>query len=97
MTPADNRHPYSSIYPRHYIAYRAPPAQANSGLAISINGDLNKPFWTEVPWTDDFVDIETNTAPKFRTAVKMRWDEEFLYVGKIKLLILVSDSSAILA
>jgi hypothetical protein len=82
---------YDAIYPQQYIAYRAPIRSDNDGgstsscpppLAIDIDGNLDKPFWSEVPWTQDFVDIATDTVPKFRTRVKMRWDDDFLYVGE---------------
>ena len=90
--------PYAAIYPRQYVALRAPPppphpSSSSSTLdespgslpaattATTIDGDLEKSFWTDVDWTDDFVDIATDTSPGFRTKVKMRWDDEFLYVG----------------
>ena len=86
MVPVDNQllsRPYAAIYPRQYIAYRAPPSAASSeSPAVTIDGDLDKPFWNDVAWTEDFVDIATDTAPKFRTRVKMRWDDNFLYVGR---------------
>lgn len=50
--------------------------------AVTIDGNLDKDFWKDVDWTDDFVDIATDTVPKFHTRVKMRWDDEYLYVGK---------------
>lgn len=90
--------PYAAIYPRQYVALRAPPppphpSSSSSTLdespgslpaattATTIDGDLDKSFWSDVDWTDDFVDIATDTSPGFRTKVKMRWDDEFLYVG----------------
>ena len=90
--------PYGSIYPRQYIAYRVPIVPASdvdndnntdpsssmslSSPAVTIDGNLDKDFWTDVDWTDDFVDIATDAAPNFQTRVKMRWDDEYLYVGK---------------
>ena len=50
--------------------------------AVTIDGNLEKDFWSDVDWTDDFVDIATSARPKFQTRVKMKWDDEFLYVGK---------------
>eukprot|EP00584_Thalassiosira_punctigera_P022757 CAMPEP_0172575578 /NCGR_PEP_ID=MMETSP1067-20121228/137283_1 /TAXON_ID=265564 ORGANISM="Thalassiosira punctigera, Strain Tpunct2005C2" /NCGR_SAMPLE_ID=MMETSP1067 /ASSEMBLY_ACC=CAM_ASM_000444 /LENGTH=381 /DNA_ID=CAMNT_0013368229 /DNA_START=40 /DNA_END=1185 /DNA_ORIENTATION=+ len=79
--------PYDAIYPRQYIAYRAPltiaPDSSSQSVspAVTIDGNLDKPFWNDVGWSEDFVDIATETPPKFRTRVKMRWDDEFLYVG----------------
>ncbi len=36
-----------------------------------------------MPWTDDFVDIEGSArpAPRFRTRVKLLWDDDCLYIG----------------
>ena len=50
---------------------------------IVIDGSLSDPGWSGVEWTDDFVDItgDPKRAPRFRTRVKMAWDDEFLYVG----------------
>ena len=36
---------YGSIYPRQYIAYRAPPNSGSNGPAIKIDGNLNKYSW----------------------------------------------------
>ena len=95
MVSVDSRiNPYGSIYPRQYIAYRVPtvpasdvdnntdPSSSMSSPAVTIDGNLEKDFWTDVDWTDDFVDIATDAAPNFQTRVKMRWDDEYLYVGK---------------
>lgn len=40
-------------------------------------------MWQMVQWTDDFVDIERDLKPKprFRTRVKMLWDDQYFYVG----------------
>ena len=77
---SSSQRPYASIYPQQYIAYRSssPPSH---GPPIIIDGNLDKPFWNEVNWSDDFVDIATDTKPRFRTRIKMRWDDDFLYVG----------------
>ncbi len=50
---------------------------------IRIDGDLRDPAWRDLPWTDDFVDItgKESLRPRFRTRVKMGWDERFFYVG----------------
>ena len=68
------------LYPRQHIAFRA-TRTPGSKPAVHIDGDLSKPFWEEVPWTEDFVDIATETAPKFRTRAKIRFDDNFLYIG----------------
>jgi hypothetical protein len=79
--------PYAAVYPRQYVALRAPPSPPSSsssdecGTTIAIDGDLDKEFWNEVDWTMDFVDIATETSPYLRTRAKIRWDDDFLYVG----------------
>lgn len=62
--------------PRRYQCYRV-------GKGIVIDGSLSDPGWSGVEWSDDFVDItgDPKRAPRFRTRVKMAWDDEFLYVG----------------
>jgi len=47
----------------------------------SLDGDLTKPAWAEVAWTEEFVDIATTTKPKYLTRAKIRWDDHYLYVG----------------
>ena len=44
----------------------------------TLDGDLTKSIWGEVPWTEDFVDISTDTVPQFQTRAKIRWDDAFL-------------------
>jgi hypothetical protein len=64
------------IPPKGYICYRA------SG-PIQVDGRLDEPGWQQVPWTDLFVDIEGDAKPRprFRTRVKMIWDDHYFYVG----------------
>ncbi|HZT40673.1 MAG TPA: carbohydrate-binding family 9-like protein [Chthonomonadaceae bacterium] len=64
------------MIPRGYLCYRA------SG-PITIDGRLDDPAWHNAPWTEDFVDIEGDSKPRprFRTRVKMLWDDDYLYVG----------------
>jgi len=67
---------YAAAYPKQYVAHKT------SALAPdTLDGNLNKTVWTQVPWTEDFVDISTKTIPKLRTRAKMRWDDDFLYVA----------------
>ena len=44
---------FSSSYPRTYVAYR------NFDRDIVIDGKLDDAAWSEVGFTDDFVDIST--------------------------------------
>ncbi len=62
--------------PPHYVCYRA-------GSPIEIDGRLDDPSWKKAAWTEDFVDIEGRLKPKprFRTRVKMLWDDHALYFG----------------
>ena len=48
-----------------------------------LDGDLDKEFWQDAPWTADFQDIEgaIRTAPRFRTRAKILWDDEAVYFG----------------
>lgn len=67
---------YAALRPRQYVAYKT-----MSLASGSLDGDLTKDVWAEVPWTEDFVDISTSTSPRLRTRAKLRWDDEFLYVA----------------
>lgn len=53
--------------PRHYVCYRTASTT---------------PDWQNIPWTEDFLDIEgtAKPVPLFRTRVKMQWDDQFLYI-----------------
>lgn len=46
-----------------------------------LDGDLSKPFWKDVGFTEEFVDISTSTRPLYETRAKIRWDEKFLYIA----------------
>mmetsp|Transcript_71353 Transcript_71353/g.231888 ORF Transcript_71353/g.231888 Transcript_71353/m.231888 type:complete len:419 (+) Transcript_71353:108-1364(+) len=67
--------------PRSYDAQRVE-------RPIEVDGDIYTAEWQAVPWSDDFVDIQGEDAPvanrptaKTRTRMKMRWDDEFLYIA----------------
>lgn len=51
--------------------------------ALHIDGKLDDAAWRVAPWTSNFVDIEGSgkPPPKFRTRVKMLWDERYLYIA----------------
>ena len=62
-------------YPRSYISYKTsnPPV---------IDGSLDEDVWQEVAWSEPFVDILGHgPVPRFDTKMKMRWDDEFLYIA----------------
>lgn len=50
---------------------------------IHIDGHLDDPAWGAAAWTDWFVDIQGvgQPAPRFRTRVKMLWDDQYFYVA----------------
>ena len=67
-----------AVEPKAYVCPRA------SG-EVSIDGDLDKAVWRNVPWTDYFVDIEgvRKPTPRHHTRAKMMWDDTHLYVGAL--------------
>ena len=48
-----------------------------------LDGNINKPFWEDAPFTDAFLDIEGShmPTPRFLTRAKMLWDDENFYFG----------------
>lgn len=65
----------------------APPVYAcrYNPLPFTLNGDLDKNFWKDIPFTEPFRDIEGEIRPKprFETRAKMAWDDENLYIGAV--------------
>lgn len=43
-----------------------------------LDGNINKPFWEDAPYTDEFLDIQGThmPLPRFVTRAKMLWDDE---------------------
>src|SRR4029453_11146126 len=64
------------LAPRSYVCYRA-------ASRLNIDGTLDEPVWAAASWSDAFVDIEgeSRPRPRFRTRVKMTWDDEYFYVA----------------
>ena len=62
--------------PLSYVCYRAPGTPR-------LDGALDDAAWQAAPWSAAFVDIEGDAkpAPRFRTRMKMLWDDRYLYVG----------------
>jgi hypothetical protein len=58
--------------PRAYTAY-----QTNE--IIVIDGKGNEDSWGKVPWSDNYIDIEGIKIPKYRTRMKMMWDDNHMY------------------
>jgi Carbohydrate family 9 binding domain-like len=62
--------------PRGYVCHRA-------RTPVVVDGQLDDAAWADAPWSDDFVDIEgtARPRPRFRTRVKMLWDDRSFYVA----------------
>lgn len=62
--------------PQSYICYKISDT-------LNIDGELDEASWEEVPWTNDFLDIEgkSKPAPRFKTKAKMLWDETHFYIA----------------
>lgn len=67
--------PPATTAPLHYECFKAT-------APIVIDGKGDDAAWAKAPWTSDFVDIQGDARPKprFRTRVKMLWDDKYLYV-----------------
>lgn len=68
--------PYE-FQPPHYVCYRAPQA-------VTVDGDIDTPEWSAVPWTSDFVDIQGKNRPvepRHRCRAKLMWDDRYLYIA----------------
>jgi hypothetical protein len=62
--------------PRGYVCYR-------TSSPVKTDGIPDEKAWSEVPWTDYFVDIEGSSkpVPKLKTRAKMLWDDSNLYIA----------------
>ncbi len=61
---------------RYYMCHR--PSEP-----IIIDGRLDESSWKKVYWSEDFVNIDGKhrPKPKFKTRVKMLWDDDYFYFG----------------
>jgi hypothetical protein len=52
---------------------------------VKMDGKLDDGVWLLAAWTDDFLDIQGPElpAPRYRTRVKMLWDDTYLYIGAL--------------
>ena len=57
--------------PRTYVAQY-------TNQSITVDGEMEQE-WDDVEWTVDFIDIEGEITPKYKTRVKMLWDSTYLY------------------
>ncbi len=64
-------------HPRTYACLRAHTTPPMDGM-------LDHPEWERAPWSEPFLDIEGPKhvpQPRFKTRMKMLWDEHGLYIG----------------
>jgi len=68
--------PPAAPAPRGYVCLKA-------AAAPKIEGKLDDEAWKAAPWSDAFVDIEGDkqSAPRYRTRVKMLWDDKAIYIA----------------
>ena len=61
---------------RSYVCHRATGP-------VTVDGNIDKPAWVDIPWTEDFADIlgDRRPVPRFRTRAKMMWDDANFYVA----------------
>ena len=62
--------------PKTYVCHKA-------DKLILVDGKLNDEAWSNVQWTDSFVDIEGSLKPIpfYDTRAKMTWDDDYFYFG----------------
>ncbi|MBP1840055.1 carbohydrate-binding family 9-like protein [Formosa algae] len=73
LVSISNAQDQKDIIPQTYTAYKTPET-------ITIDGEANDAAWNEVAWTNLFIDIEGEKQPKYKTEVKMLWDDTYFYV-----------------
>lgn len=61
------------VVPKTYTAYK-------TTQEINIDGEGNEKAWNQVLWSDPFIDIEGAKKPKYKTEVKMLWDDQYYYI-----------------
>lgn len=75
-SPTRVEEPKISPVLRYYMCFR-------TAQPLTIDGRLDEESWKKVYWSEDFLDIEGKGKPKprFKTRVKMLWDDQYFYVG----------------
>lgn len=58
--------------PKQYIAQKTTDS-------IQVDGEAKEASWGKVEWSADFIDIEGQKSPRYRTRMKMLWDDTYLY------------------
>ncbi|MBN1967985.1 MAG: carbohydrate-binding family 9-like protein [Candidatus Delongbacteria bacterium] len=66
--------PKTKFDPEKYVVYK-------TEKPILMDGKVDDSVWLEVPWTNNFVDIEgeLKPLPHFKTRVKMLYDDSYFY------------------
>ena len=77
--PSTGRHPaarHDTGSPKHYVCH-------HTSAPISVDGRLDDHAWERAPWTDYFVDIQGDIAPRprLRTRARMLWDDTHFYIA----------------
>ncbi len=64
------------VAPRSYVCPRA-------AAPVRVDGRLDDASWANAAWSEPFVDIEGDAKPRprFRTRMKMLWDDQFFYIA----------------
>jgi hypothetical protein len=62
--------------PKGYVCYR-------TDIPITVDGNLDEKSWSDVPWTENFVDIEGSSKPlpRLKTHAKILWNDSNLYIA----------------
>ncbi|MDO7172649.1 carbohydrate-binding family 9-like protein [Mariniflexile sp. AS56] len=63
----------NDLVPKTYTAYKA-------SQKINIDGNDFDEAWNEVSWSEPFKDIVGEKLPKYKTQVKMLWDDTYFYI-----------------
>ncbi|MCG9793130.1 carbohydrate-binding family 9-like protein [Flavobacterium algicola] len=61
------------VVPKSYTAYK-------TAQKIIVDGEDSDQAWNEVAWTEPFIDIEGVKKPKYKTQIKMLWDDKYYYI-----------------
>ncbi|GAA3647001.1 carbohydrate-binding family 9-like protein [Flavivirga jejuensis] len=61
------------IVPKTYTAYK-------TSQKINIDGEGLDAAWRNMAWSEPFTDIEGEKQPKYKTQVKMLWDDTYYYI-----------------
>jgi hypothetical protein len=61
------------ITPQTYVAFK-------TSENIVIDGNDSEVSWEQAQWSDAFIDIEGIKQPKYKTQVKMLWDDTYFYI-----------------